>query len=50
MKNGAKKEDLDAYDNLMPLTDRNKRGLNIAFGWLFLFYSFLWYVDYKVYF
>jgi len=50
MKNGAKREELDAFDNLTPLTDRNKRGLNIAFGWLAVFYSFMWYVDYKVYF
>jgi len=47
-KNGEKKEEIDAFDNLTPLSDKNRFCINLGYAWLVIFQCFLIFLAFRI--
>lgn len=45
-KNGKKKEEIDAFDNITPLSAKNKICIDVGYSWLVFLLSVLVYYTY----
>lgn len=48
-KNGKKREEIDAFDNITPLSSKNKICLDVGYGWLVTFQIILFAISFSAF-